>query len=88
MSAIFSSKDNSKELKCRPLQFLFGALRVKYIVEAYRGKGFTCSHGRQVYPGWLHSGDYCIFMFIEYSTAMFMFMTVCTVRYACCFLVL
>ena len=26
--ALFSSKDKSKKLKCRPLQFLFGALRV------------------------------------------------------------
>ena len=29
--ALFSSKDKSKELKCRLLQFLFGALRVKKI---------------------------------------------------------
>ena len=29
--ALFSSKDKSKKLKCRLLQFLFGALRVKYI---------------------------------------------------------
>ena len=28
--ALFSSKDKSKILKCRLLQFLFGALRVKY----------------------------------------------------------
>ena len=27
--ALFSSKDKSKKLKCRLLQFLFGALRVK-----------------------------------------------------------
>ena len=27
--ALFGSKDNSKKLKCRLLQFLFGALRVK-----------------------------------------------------------
>ena len=27
---LFSSKDKSKTLKCRLLQFLFGALRVKY----------------------------------------------------------
>ena len=27
--AIFSSTDKSKKLKCRLLQFLFGALRVK-----------------------------------------------------------
>ena len=27
--ALFSSKDISKKLKCRLLQFLFGALRVK-----------------------------------------------------------
>ena len=29
--ALFSSKDISKKLKCRLLQFLFGALRVKII---------------------------------------------------------
>ena len=28
--ALFSSKDKSKKLKCRLLQFLFGALRVKH----------------------------------------------------------
>ena len=27
--ALFSSKDKSKKLKCRPLQFLFGALRLR-----------------------------------------------------------
>ena len=27
--ALFSSRDKSKKLKCRLLQFLFGALRVK-----------------------------------------------------------
>ena len=29
--ALFSSKDKSKKLKCRLLQFLFGALRVNTI---------------------------------------------------------
>ena len=29
--ALFSSKDKSKKLKCRLLQYLFGALRVKCI---------------------------------------------------------
>ena len=29
--ALFSSKDKSKKLKCRLLQFLFGALRVKEV---------------------------------------------------------
>ena len=28
--ALFSSKDKSKKLKCRLLQFLFGALRVNH----------------------------------------------------------
>ena len=28
--ALFSSKDKSKKLKCRLLQFLFGALKVKF----------------------------------------------------------
>ena len=30
--ALFSLKDKSRELKCRLLQFLFGALRVKGIL--------------------------------------------------------
>ena len=30
--ALFSSKDKSKELKCRLLQFLFCALRVKVVL--------------------------------------------------------
>ena len=28
--ALFSSKDKSKKLKCRLLQFLFGTLRIKF----------------------------------------------------------
>ena len=31
--ALFSSKDKSKNLKCRLLQFLFGALRVSFIFD-------------------------------------------------------
>ena len=31
--ALFSLKDDSKKLKCRLLQFLFGALRVKQTVQ-------------------------------------------------------
>ena len=30
--ALFSSKDKGKKLKCRLLQFLFGALRVKLLL--------------------------------------------------------
>ena len=33
--ALFSLKDKSKILKCRLLQFLFGALRVNWIAAAY-----------------------------------------------------
>ena len=36
--ALFSSKDKSKKLKCRLLQFLFGALRVKLLF------GRVCPH--------------------------------------------
>ena len=32
--ALFSSKDKRKKIKCRLLQFLFGALRVNYITVA------------------------------------------------------
>ena len=31
--ALFSSKDKSKNLKCRLLQFLFVALRVKFYMQ-------------------------------------------------------
>ena len=36
--ALFSSKDKSKKLKCRLLQFLFAALRVEIII---LGVGFV-----------------------------------------------
>ena len=35
--ALFSSKDKSKKLKCRLLQFLFGALRVNNSVNGLIG---------------------------------------------------
>ena len=38
--ALFSSKDKSKKLKCRLLQFLFGALRVNM---DYTGEKVNCS---------------------------------------------
>ena len=34
--ALFSSKDKSKKLKCRLLQFLFGALRDKLLALFFR----------------------------------------------------
>ena len=34
--ASFSSKDKSKKLKCRLLQFLFGTLRVKNSIEVVK----------------------------------------------------
>ena len=34
--ALFSSKDESKKLKCHPLQFLFGPLRGKVLHEKKR----------------------------------------------------
>ena len=36
--ALFSSKDKSKKLKCRLLQFLFGTLRVKSIMLVFINK--------------------------------------------------
>ena len=42
--ALFSSKDKIKKLKCRLLQFLFGALRVKIHLQAwYTFKGSKIS---------------------------------------------
>ena len=41
--ALFSSKDKSKKLKCRLLQFLFGPLRVKFSVYSL--------HFNSSYPG-------------------------------------
>ena len=35
--ALSSSKDENKKLKCRLLQFLFGALRVKITLELHVG---------------------------------------------------
>ena len=40
--ALFSSKDKSKELKCRLLQFLFGALRVKQEATFLHDSAFIC----------------------------------------------
>ena len=37
--ALFSLKDKSKKIKCRLLQFLFGALRVKYDTENTLARG-------------------------------------------------
>ena len=37
--ALFSSKDKSKKIKCRLLQFLFGASRVKYFEQCINDKG-------------------------------------------------
>ena len=34
--ALFSSKDKNKKLKCRLLQFLFGALRVILVIQMFR----------------------------------------------------
>ena len=34
--ALFSSKDRSQKLKCRLLHFLFGALRVNFLLELFR----------------------------------------------------
>ena len=44
--ALFSSKDKSKKLKCRLLQFLFGAVKVKVLCynEITKSEAFyTCS---------------------------------------------
>ena len=45
--ALFSSKDKSKKLKCRLLQFLFGALRVNTGFNPYSGK----IAGNKIYIG-------------------------------------
>ena len=49
---LFSSKDKSKKLKCRLLQFLFGALRVK--------AGTTRSAGQHLHTELL--GLLCLFI--------------------------
>ena len=41
--ALFSSKNRSKKVKCRLLQFLLGALRVVYGNERIRGPYFWLS---------------------------------------------
>ena len=39
--ALFSSKDKSKKLKCRLLQFLFGTLRVKISFSLFQDLGIV-----------------------------------------------
>ena len=41
--ALFSLKDKNKKLKCRLLQFLFGALRVKVNLYSFRGSNAVVS---------------------------------------------
>ena len=40
--ALFSSKDKSKKLKCRLLQFLFGALRINPVEKGFKMKWPSC----------------------------------------------
>ena len=46
--ALFSSKDKSKNLKCRLLQFLFGALRVKMDLDLWNCVGMDISRGTEI----------------------------------------
>ena len=48
--ALFSLKDKSKKLKCRLLQFLFGAFRVKFIDFLYK---FRVTGGSMCTKYWL-----------------------------------
>ena len=41
---LFSLKDKSKKLKCHMLQFLFGALRVKYFFHEHLSTSISGSH--------------------------------------------
>ena len=47
--ALFSSKDKSKTLKCRLLQFLFGALRVKLVSASKLSNSDSKAHERLCY---------------------------------------
>ena len=53
--ALYSSKDKSRKLKCRLLQFLIGALRVKYFIlsKVYTDEGGMkyLYHGLSTYMG-------------------------------------
>ena len=53
--ALFSSKDKSKKLKCRLLQFLFGALRVERKKNAFVGANLFLSE-KTVLEGRNHPG--------------------------------
>ena len=46
--ALFSLKDKSKKLKCRLLQFLFGASRVKYHISSVIRQGFSFQNNPKV----------------------------------------
>ena len=47
--ALFSPKDKSKKLKCHLLQFLFGAFRVKSILQGifYSKLFYLCKNGKK-----------------------------------------
>ena len=53
--ALFSSKDKSKKLRCRLLQFLFGALRVEVSIVLSEIKRLNTDHNEKRFN--LH--DWC-----------------------------
>ena len=74
---LFSSKDKSKKLKCRLLQFLFGAFKVKscHCLRVY----FSCLRtGKQIDDGWM-TCDFTSFLtlFQSYLDDVWMIMKGC-----------
>ena len=63
--ALFSLKDKSKKLKCRLLQFLFGALRVKSSVNSFSADQSVSSNkcGEPTY--FIMKVDVCTTMFLK-----------------------
>ena len=53
--ALFSLKDKDKKLKCRLLQFLFGALRVKVFCDLRLPKAFVISDYQKPLLDWICS---------------------------------
>ena len=50
--ALFFSEDKSKKLKCRLLQFLFGALRIMLLTTGIANNCYSCSSNMNG-PNWL-----------------------------------
>ena len=75
--ALFSSKDKSKTLKCRLLQFLFGALRVNSCAQRFPWHNINLLKEKQLIYNKTEK-QYYIFIFIRIS--LYVFSTALSIR--------